>query len=71
MENKKIETKVEEKKIQLPCGRFCEEGYCGDCVFLDLSRPGSSGRTFYCRQQDKYKEPTESSKFMCSHFRHR
>lgn len=58
------------KTIRIPEGCFCEEGYCGDCMFLDTGRPGSSG-TYYCPQLDTYKKPTESSKYVCSHFRRR
>ncbi len=71
MNNNNMTNNTEVKKIILPCGHFCEEGYCGDCLFLDLSEPGSSGTAYYCTQTGKYKYPTESSKYMCSHFRHR
>ena len=61
---------VAEKKIKLPCGRFCDEGLCGDCIYLDLSKRGSSGR-YYCSKQNDYMYPSDSSKYKCSYFRHR
>lgn len=57
--------------FRIPKGCFCEDGYCGDCMFLDTSKRGSSGTTYYCPQLDTYRKPTENSKYECSHFRRR
>lgn len=67
-ENKKV---LFADDFRIPKGCFCEDGYCGDCMFLDTDRPGSSGTTYYCPQLDTYRKATEHSKYECSHFRHR
>lgn len=56
-------------RITLPCGCFCDDGKCGDCVYLDYSRQGTSDRNlFLCRRLDKYRYPWDTSKYECSGF---
>lgn len=71
MRMEELDMLKQRKKVTLPKGKFCEDGCCGDCVFLDYSRPGSSGTTYYCAHAGKYKEPSETSKYTCSGFHHR
>lgn len=60
---------VTQQPVRLPCGGFCAEGKCGDCVYFDYSRQGTSDRDLYlCRYHDKFRYPWDTSNYYCSHF---